>query len=218
MKTLNLVIITGVIVVVGTVTMIIINTFFHSSPVGLEEYEVDKSMENSSHTCTQEQTENSDPGPMSGFLCPIIFFHTYTKMGNNSGFEDVCFDKRYEADNYLLRAGENGSITYTIYPDLSLSDAIKFPHTNMTNYASFSHYMTSNGGRETWTYTNTLPGVGVHYEPKYEMLWPWSSTLVTATIYTNSDAKADSHWLVLAPGVCNGGQAFILTVENSSKK
>lgn len=167
--------------------------------------------------CTSKQIKTYDPGPLGGFMCPIAFFHTYTKVDSYSGFDDICLDSRYNADNYVLKPGHNGSITYTIYPDLPFSYAIQFPHINITNHASFSHYKSTKGGGAEFTYTDTIDGTSVSFEPRSEVLFPWSSPRVTVTMYAAADAKASSHWLILSPGVCNGGLEFVLTMENSSR-
>ncbi|MDE1763913.1 MAG: hypothetical protein KGH88_06680 [Thaumarchaeota archaeon] len=151
-------------------------------------------------------------------MCPIMFFHTYTKVDSYSGFDSVCLDSRYSADNYVLKPGHSGSITYTIYPDLPFSYAIQFPHVSITNDASFSHYKPTKGGGAEFTYTDTIDGTSVSFEPISEVVWPWSLPVVTAKMSAATDAKGSSHWLLLSPGVCNGGLGLILTIDNSSGK
>ncbi|MDE2588608.1 MAG: hypothetical protein KGL95_02935 [Patescibacteria group bacterium] len=168
------------------------------------------------NNCTR-QVQTYDPGPLGGFMCPIMFFQTYTKVNIYSGFDDVCLDSRYGADNYVLKPGHDGSITYTIYPDLPFSYAIQFPHVNMTNDARFSHPF-SQKGSTGWTYTATADGVSVSFEPKSETLWPWSSPQVNTKIHATQDAKSGSYWLLLSPGVCDGGPELILTIDNSTRK
>lgn len=164
------------------------------------------------NNCTKE-IQAYDPGPTGGFMCPIMFFQTYTKVDSDSGFDEVCFDKRYRAGNYVFESGYNGSITYTIYPNLPLTYAIQLPHLNMVNHAYFKS--TKGGGQ--FTYADTLKGVSVVFEPKSEVIWPWNSPLVTANIYSTRGAETGSHWLFLPPGVCGGGSSIIITILNTSR-
>ncbi|MDE1863554.1 MAG: hypothetical protein KGI33_11670 [Thaumarchaeota archaeon] len=219
MKTLHLAIIFGSASASVIVTLVLIEVFFQNyyPYPGLEGIQTETIPQNSTvHACSLKLLQNYDPGPMGGFMCPIIGFHTFTKVAGNSGFDEVCLDKRYSAGNFVLGAGHNGSISYMIYSNLPLSEAIKLPHINMTNRASFSHYRSIPGGYSE-TYTESLKGVTVSFEPKFEILWPWSSILVTATISSTRNAETGSHWLFLPPGVCNEGPGLVLTVENSSR-
>jgi hypothetical protein len=219
MKTLHLAtIVGGVALVIGSVMFLIMP--LQNQQHGYVIVQTDTISKNASsiHFCTQKQEQIFDPGP-SGFnalMCPITP-HTYVGKIDHSGFDDVCYDKKYDATNYFLNAGHNGSISYRIYLDVPFSNIFMFSHVDMTNRVSFSHYYAMVGNSVGWNYTETLDGVNVSFEPKSEMLWPWSSTLVTAKVMTSLDAKEGSHWVVLSPGACGGGPGFILTVDNASR-
>lgn len=218
MKTLYLSIIIVAIFVLFTGIVIFLILPFQNQPHGYMLVQTDTIPKNSSsiHTCTSEQEQLFDPGP-SGFtalMCPFEP-HMYTKVVDYSGFDDICHDKKYDANNYFLNAGHDGTFAYQIYLDVPISDIFRSPYVDMTNYASFSHYYTMAGGIVGWNYNKTLDGVNVSFEPKSEVLWPWGSTLVTAKISASTDAKGGSHWLVLSPGPCGGGPSFILTINNT---
>lgn len=215
MKIVHLSILIGSIVGVA-IAVVVIDVYFQRPPHATPILQTDTLQQKDNHTCTSRQTQGYDPGGTGGFMCPIFFFDTYVIVDNYSGFDDVCFDKRYRAGNYLLKPGNTGLFAYTVYPNLPLSYAIMLPHINMTNTATFTHYKPLKGGGSDFTYTGTVEGVSVSFDPRYEVLWPWSSSHVTASISATKDAKAGSHWLILAPGPCNGGPGFILTIENSS--
>ncbi len=219
MKTLHL----SILVVIG-VTLFIGSVMFLFSSLqnqshGYVTVQTDTISKNASSIplCTPNQEQIFDPGP-SGFtslMCPITP-RTYVKMLDYSGFDYVCHDKKYNANNYFLNAGHTSSIIYRVYLDVSFSDIFRFAYVDMTNHASFSHHYTMAGSGEGWNYTETLEGVNVSFEPKSEVLWPWGSTLVTAKVLTSSNTKEGSHWLALSPGPCSGGPIFILTVDNAS--
>lgn len=219
MKTLHLIIIAiaGAVIFAGSVIFLILPL---QNQQGYMNIQTDTSSKNvsSAHLCTSKQEQIFDPGP-SGFtalMCPVTP-RTYTGMVNYSGFDDICYDKKYETNNYFLNAGHSGSVIYRVYLDVPFSDIFRFAYVDMKNYASFSHYYTMAGGITGWNYTTTLDGVNVSFEPKSEVLWPWGSTLVTANVSTSSDEKEGSHWVALSPGPCSGGPSFILTVDNASR-
>lgn len=219
MKTLHysIIVVVGIALIIGSVMFLIMP--LQNQQHGYVTVQTDIiSNASSIPLCTQKQEQTFDPGS-SGFnalMCPITP-RTYVGKMDYSGFDDVCYDKKYDAINYFLNGGHNSSMSYRIYLDVPFSDMFMFPHVDMTNRASFSHQYTTTGSRVGWNYTETLDGVNVSFEPKSEILWPWSSTLVTARVLTTSDAKEGSHWAVLSPGACGGGPGFILTVDNGSR-
>ncbi|MBI3639839.1 MAG: hypothetical protein HY223_05935 [Thaumarchaeota archaeon] len=220
MKTLHLsiIVVAGFALFIGSAIFLILP--LQSQPGGYMLVQTDTISKNvtSIHTCISKQEQVFDLGPpgFASLLCPISP-HTYTKVIDYSGFDNVCHDKKYDAENYVLKAGHNGSITYRIYLDVPYSDIFRFLTVDMTNHASFEHYAPTVDGGGRWNYTETLDGASVFYEPRSEVLWPWSSALVTAKVLTSHDAKEGSHWLILSPGMCSGGPAFILTIDNASR-
>lgn len=218
MKTLRISLIIASVATAAIAVAVIEILFQPAPPGGYPSIQTDTVPHDSNfHECNPTRLQGLDPGPMGGFMCPIEFFYGDARVAGNAGFDEVCYDKRYSAGNYILKAGHEGSITYTIHPYLPPSYAIHLPHWNITNSAHFSHYKPLGGGGVQFTYTDSLPGVWVSFEPRSEVLWPWSTTGLTATIHSDANAQPGSHWVFLPPGVCSGGLGIIVTILNSSE-
>lgn len=149
-----------------------------------------------------------DSGP--GFGCPFIFPHLV--ITNSSGFQ---VNNDNGLTHYELIAGHQGTMTFKLLGDsFGLDPPIYSPSkVNVTNGAYF--YYESKSGNNS-TELNSLYGVTISYEPKWEMVNYNGSVSVTVTISASTDAKIGKYKINLIPGGCAGASFFELDVVNKT--
>lgn len=147
-----------------------------------------------------------------GYSCRFIFPHL--SITNSSGFH-VYNDS--EITHYALTPGHNGTLTYKIFgTSYGLFPPIYSPSkVNVTNSAYF--YYDTGSGRSA-TELNSLNGVTITYEPKSELVDYDGSSMVTANISANSDAKQGKYGIDFVPGGCAGASWIQLDIVNDTLK
>ncbi|MGI0060926.1 MAG: cupredoxin domain-containing protein [Nitrosotalea sp.] len=161
--------------------------------------------------CSQP-TQAIDPGGIGIRSCPIPIIRMESTVFFSSGFDGLYHNKSYSfpVDNYVLQPGHNGTITYLINATSRTNANFDLPPTvNLTNYAHITYQVKYGEG----SYGYSSPdGIHVTFDPSSETLGLGDVRVVTATIFVDRDAPAGTYWVFLAPGFCNGGPIFLLTV------
>ena len=81
------------------------------------------------------------PGPFPSTNCPAHFYQSYSNVTNFSGFD------RYNLSgvmDYVIKPGNSGTITYTVYIGSNLNNPNDSTKTNITNWVQISHTVESN--------------------------------------------------------------------------
>lgn len=152
-----------------------------------------------------DRTYNSGPG----YGCPFIFPHVL--INGSAGFERVY---NYTGIvHYVLKAGNSGTIDYTIYGDsYGLDPPIYSPNkVNVTNGAQIYYHTSNPDGSNASPYESS--DITVLFDPGSELLDRDGYVHVSAKISTNYATTTGTYWIGFIPGGCSSMPIIPLEVE-----
>lgn len=145
-------------------------------------------------------------------MCPITPFQATGQIIHYAGFYGVYnYTKFPDVLNFVLEPGHNGTITYTISTGTihNLTNVPEYPNkVNVPNDVTFMH--------DAEMYNH--PGVDVLANPLAQIVGSNESISVNFTFSASKFALPGTYWVRLPPGICSGGDSFILTITDCTGK
>jgi|GEM_PF-6181219 hypothetical protein len=144
------------------------------------------------------------PGPFPSGACHPHVQQSYSNITTVTGLSAYNLSG---TEDYVISPGGSGRISYTTYVGKNIGEGEA--GTNTTNWADFYHLSTNN------LTGNTYPGMNVSIQPPSETFYFNSSYTVGVGVTALPNATRGTYWVVLSPGICQGGPVFLLTVGNA---
>ena len=136
------------------------------------------------------------------FHCPAISAPTKMEILQVDGF-NVCKNKNND-ESYILKQGETGKISYTVYRGIDMNDPPVEPqYKEIIREPMFLQEVNTEqmGSRLPFT----PDGINALYESDLVKIEFNQTATITVTVSVDSNATKQSMWLGLPPFACHGG-------------